>query len=536
MFKFMHAADIHLDSPLRGLERYDGTPVQEIRGATRRALENLVQTALDEEVAFLLIAGDLYDGDWRDYNTGLHFVAQMTRLREAGIRVFLIAGNHDAANRMTRSLRLPDNVTRFPASAPETAVLEEPGVAVHGQSFATADVRENLAQNYPAPVRGLFNIGLLHTCLDGREGHDPYAPCTVDGLRAKGYDYWALGHIHAREEVSADPPIVFPGNLQGRHIRETGPKGCLMVTVDGGLSVETEFRPLDVLRWERLRLDVGGFEDVDELLVTLAGRLGELRQRSDGLPLAVRVELAGACALHQRLLAERARWTNEIRSQAIDARGGTIWVEKVKIQTAPPGASGDGEPVMEGPIGELQDLIGELRADPARWERLDADFSDILRKLPAELQQAAQPGDASWLRSLLDEARPSRFCCGNCSERTAPREISPARSRGLRSLHRSESRPLRRHGGAARDLRPQRGREELGPAGGPSPPLRHPGPLGRQLRPSVQQAADRRRPAAQRRFGVGVHPPQRPPQDPPRRRRSDVARRGRTRATSGGRR
>src|SRR5918996_1910432 len=111
MFKFIHAADIHLDSPLRGLEQYDGAPVEQIRGATRQALANLVELALAERVAFVLLAGDLYDGEWKDYNTGLFFAAQMTRLREAGIRAFLIAGNHDAASQLTRYLRLPDNVT-----------------------------------------------------------------------------------------------------------------------------------------------------------------------------------------------------------------------------------------------------------------------------------------------------------------------------------------------------------------------------------------------------------------------------------------
>jgi DNA repair exonuclease SbcCD nuclease subunit len=108
MIRFLHAADIHLDSPLTGLERYEGAPVEELRGATRRALENLVELAIERELDFVLIAGDLYDGDWKDHNTGLFFVDRMNRLREAAIPVVIISGNHDAANRMTRSLRRPD--------------------------------------------------------------------------------------------------------------------------------------------------------------------------------------------------------------------------------------------------------------------------------------------------------------------------------------------------------------------------------------------------------------------------------------------
>ena len=224
MFKFIHAADIHLDSPLRGLEQYEGAPVQEIRDAARRALANLVDLAIEQKVAFVLIAGDIYDGDWRDYNTGLYFVDQIRRLREANIRLYLISGNHDAANRMTRTLRMPENVTFFSADAPETALIPELDVAIHGQSFATAAVYEDLSEGYPAAKSGCINIGMLHTCASGREGHDRYAPCSIEGLKAKGYDYWALGHVHIREILSEKPLIAFSGNMQGRHVRETGAK------------------------------------------------------------------------------------------------------------------------------------------------------------------------------------------------------------------------------------------------------------------------------------------------------------------------
>src|SRR5262245_49868226 len=168
MFKFIHAADIHLDSPLRGLEHYDGAPVAHIRGATRQALVNLVELALAEQVAFVLIAGDLYDGEWRDYNTGLFFAAQMSKLREVDIQVGIIAGNHDAASHMTRYLRLPDNVTMFAVHHPQTVYLKAWDVALHGQGFAKRAVTVDLSTAYPQPDPSLFNIGLLHTSLNGR--------------------------------------------------------------------------------------------------------------------------------------------------------------------------------------------------------------------------------------------------------------------------------------------------------------------------------------------------------------------------------
>ena len=264
-FKFLHAADIHLDSSLHGLERYDGAPVEEIRSATRRAFDNLIELAIDQKVAFVLLAGDLYDGDWKDYNTGLYFMQRMARLREAGIKVFMVAGNHDAASQITKSLRLPDNVTLFAAQSPEQVILQDLNVVIHGQSFARRAVTDDISLAYPQGNSQQFNIGLLHTCLDGKPGHEPYAPCTVDGLRSKGYKYWALGHVHQREVVSQDPWIIFPGNIQGRHIRETGSKGCTLVTVDNAEVVNVEHHKLDVMRWFFCELDVSGIDTVYEL-------------------------------------------------------------------------------------------------------------------------------------------------------------------------------------------------------------------------------------------------------------------------------
>lgn len=285
--KFIHAADIHLDSALHGLERYEGAPVDEIRSATRRAFDNLIELAIEEEVAFILLAGDLYDGDWKDYNTGLYFMQHMARLCDAGIRVFIVAGNHDAASQITKHLRLPDNVTLFSTKHPETVVLEDLNVAIIGQGFATRAVTDDLSQAYPQGDPQLFNIGLLHTCLDGKPGHEPYAPCSVDGLRSKGYQYWALGHIHKREEVSQDPWIVFPGNIQGRHIREVGPKGCTLVRVESGEIASVEHRDLDVMRWARCEIDVSASETMDELFEQVSeGLQSELMKREDGQSLS----------------------------------------------------------------------------------------------------------------------------------------------------------------------------------------------------------------------------------------------------------
>ena len=237
---FLHAADIHLDSQLHGLERYEGAPVDAIREATRRAFKNLVLAAIDRKVAFLLLVGDLYDGDWKDYRTGLFFNRQMSRLREAGVPVIVVSGNHDAASQLTKHLNPPANVHFLDTKAPETLVLEALRVALHGQGYASRVVKDDLSAAYPAPIPGLLNVGLLHTSVDGREGHEPYAPCTLEGLQNRGYAYWALGHVHAREVLAEDPWIVFPGNLQGRHAKETGPKGATLVEYEGDVILDVE--------------------------------------------------------------------------------------------------------------------------------------------------------------------------------------------------------------------------------------------------------------------------------------------------------
>lgn len=406
MLKFLHAADIHLDSPLRGLERYEGAPAAAIRGATRQAFEKLVDLAIEEEVAFVLLAGDLYDGDWKDYNTGLFFTAQMGRLREADIRAFVIAGNHDAASQITKVLRPPGNVRILSTRRPETVILEDLGVALHGQGFANASVAEDLAAGYPAPVPHLFNAGLLHTSLDGREGHACYAPCTVDGLRARGYQYWALGHVHVREVVARDPWIVFPGNLQGRHARETGAKGATLVTVDGREVIRAEHRDLDVFRWSVCPVSLAGVSGGGEALDRVQKALEAALDAADGRPLAARVRLEGACPAHDDLAADPERWTAEIRSLASGFGDGALWIEKVQVRTRRAGDPGalDRDDVLGGLLRTLRDL----EADGAGLAALAESFTDLERKLPSELfdeAEAARPTDPERLRVLLDEAK-----------------------------------------------------------------------------------------------------------------------------------
>ena len=406
MFKFIHTADIHLDSPLKGLEQYDGAPVDEIRNAARRALSNLIDLAIEQAVAFVLIAGDLYDGDWRDYNTGLFFVDQVRRLREADIPLYLISGNHDAANRMTHTLKLPENVTFFSAKKPETAFISDLDVAIHGQSFATAAVYDDLSEAYPAADSGPFNIGMLHTCAAGREGHDRYAPCSIDGLKSKGYDYWALGHVHQREVLSEQPFIAFSGNIQGRHIRETDAKGCLLVTVNDDRTLQTEFKPLDVLRWDRAKINLEACRGTDDVLQKIASNLASRHGNADGRPLAMRIELTGATSANRQLHAKKHHWTNEIRSLAIDVGKGDLWIEKVRLLTTDPASKSVAMQTPDDAMSEVVALFRQIKENSARAAELGFQLDDLIRKLPAELKDRVRQQDEDWLSEAIAAAEP----------------------------------------------------------------------------------------------------------------------------------
>ena len=388
MFTFLHAADIHLDSPLKGLEVYPDAPVEQIRGAARRAFDNLVELAIAEGVAFVLLAGDLYDGEWKDYNTGIYFVNRMGRLRAAGIPVFLVAGNHDAASQITRALHLPDNVTLFSHKKVESRTLAPLGVVIHGQSFSARSVSDDLSRHYPQGDPELFNIGLLHTSLNGRPGHEPYAPCTLDGLRSKGYQYWALGHVHQREELARDPWIVFPGNLQGRHIRETGAKGCTLVTVAAGRVESVEARELDVLRWADCRLDVGGCERPEVLLEMVRTTFTAARAEAAGRPLAVRLVLTGTTALHGRLHEHSGHWQEEFR--AVAAGLGDLWVEKIIFNTRQIPQPG-GDLADDSPLAVLQKAVADLQFAGSRLLDHLPELEQLRSKLPPELLNDGDP-------------------------------------------------------------------------------------------------------------------------------------------------
>ncbi len=387
--RFLHAADIHLDSPLTGLSAYPDAPADRLRTATRDAFDNLVTLALDEAVDFLVIAGDLYDGTWRDFNTGIYFARQMGRLKAAGIAVYLLHGNHDAESEMTKRLSLPDNVHVFPSTKAATFVLPELQVALHGRSFRVAATTEDLVPGYPAPRRGWFNIGVLHTALEGYAEHAGYAPCTLAELHAKGYQYWALGHVHAHQLWRGEATIAFPGNLQGRHIRETGAKGALLVEVDAGEVRSVEQVWVDVLRWHRLEVDVSSARTLVEVSRLVGVALDGLVARDDSQrPLAIRVSLVGRSDAHGELFGLEARLRAEVLAQAAAIAGERVWIEKVVVETEPR-ATAEALAARGDAVADLQAILATAPDDQALIDSLAGDFADLLSRLPQEVSRDA---------------------------------------------------------------------------------------------------------------------------------------------------
>jgi DNA repair exonuclease SbcCD nuclease subunit len=385
MFKFIHAADIHLDSPLLGLDRYEGAPVEAIRKATRRAFSKLVQLAIAERVDFVILAGDIYDGDWLDYNTGLFFVKEVRELERAGIPVMLIRGNHDAESRITRRLTLPANAHELPWERPDTFPLDSLRIALHGQSYARQAETRNLAADYPPPISGYFNIGILHTALTGREGHETYAPCSVEDLVARGYDYWALGHVHKRESlpVTGRVRVEFPGNIQGRKITETGPKGCLLVTMDADGRAQPEFRALDVFRWAEVVVEAQAATSLEHAVDIAAEAIDDARTEADGRPLAVRVRPTYASDVYRKV----AENLEQFRFELVARAGDEVWVEKIKPQHV--GEAQEEAPAITGDaVSELRATLADLRSDPEVTKAIfaEGDCGRLRKVLPGDLR------------------------------------------------------------------------------------------------------------------------------------------------------
>jgi DNA repair exonuclease SbcCD nuclease subunit len=336
-FTFIHAADLHIESPYKGVRKLNQALGQALVEQGIKAYESLIDLALTEQVDFLLIAGDSFDSESGSLSAQYRFVRGLERLNDANIRVFIICGNHDPLNSWSSHLKLPENTVLFQAEevAQHTVFKGQEAIAeVYGVSYGQKEEYNNLARLFKRNDKASFSIGLLHGTIAGNEAHTPYCPFDMDNLRASNMDYWALGHIHKREILSdKNPTVVYSGNIQGRHFNETGEKGCSLVTVDHGEVVAHSFQPLSNIVYEYAELNTEGFESLSAFTSAIEELKQDLNPTTSFL---LRLRLKGKTSLH-------STFSNQAEIQAlIDELNGQnnyhqrfIFIDKCINETIP---------------------------------------------------------------------------------------------------------------------------------------------------------------------------------------------------------
>ncbi len=398
--RLLHSADLHLDAPLRATALADPELFELVENASRKALDRLVEHCRSEDVRVLLLAGDVFDGAVRSVRAAAFFVGRMQALREAGVQVYMIRGNHDAENDAPWTLELPPNVREF---GPEGGTHAVPGLGagealrIHGVSYGERAAPSSLLPRFAPPGEDGADVGLLHTSLSGAAGHGAYAPCTVAELVAHGYAYWALGHVHSRTvHAEGDSWVVMPGAPQGRHINETGPKSATEITLrDGGVASVREV-PTAAVVFEHVEVGCDGVAPGD--LPTLCRAAVEKRAAqalSEGQAMVARIRLVGAPqALRPlRLHADLRRQTIAEQIRAL----GSCWLEDVVFAPiTAPGASPE-----TGVIAEIGGAMRALSEGPGMRRALAEILRTHLEPLPTPLRMRVVPDEAAFDR-LLD--------------------------------------------------------------------------------------------------------------------------------------
>ncbi len=338
-FKFVHAADLHLDSPFKGISAIDEAISEDLAEATFNSFEKIIKLCLEEDVDFLLIAGDVYDSENKSLRAQIRFIDGLERLSAEGIKTFVVHGNHDPSIKWSSNLTVPENVHIFTGKKVHKQTVEKDGeeiVEIYGYSYNQRDIKESVIPEFEEKYQQarIYQIGLLHCNLSSSNSHEPYAPCTKEELKGVPMDYWALGHVHNREIVSKEPNICYPGNSQGRNIRESGERGCYIVSVDENANTEIEFVSTCSIIWENCEIDIEGIKTFQELRRSIFDAMDNLKVENENCPLIIRINLKGRGKLGNELkkqnvvddLLEELRESESSESQY-------AWVEKIKVNT-----------------------------------------------------------------------------------------------------------------------------------------------------------------------------------------------------------
>ena len=404
-FKFIHAADLHLDSPFRGVTAQAAVIATALQDATFSAFDRLIQLAMEQEVLFVLVAGDVYDAADRSIRAQLRFRDGLARLAAGGIRSFVVHGNHDPLDGWSSALTWPDGVEVFGVRAHTLRVEQDghPVAAVSGISYGHGRVTESLAQRLQPEAGERFQIALLLANCGGYAVHEPYAPCTLDALAAAGFDYWALGHVHEHAVLRQYPHVVYPGTAQGRHIRESGPRGACVVRVDQGKRVELQFHALDSVRWIAPSVSISGVDSVDALQRALEEEALGGRDAAAGRPVVCRLILEGRGALYEELARDGAltELCASLREN-LATEEPFVWVERLESRCRP-----EMDLARRQEQGDLLGTALKVAAELLDSDQLATQMAPALEDLFQHRRagKALDELSATELRALVDEAR-----------------------------------------------------------------------------------------------------------------------------------
>jgi DNA repair exonuclease SbcCD nuclease subunit len=406
--RFVHAADLHLDSPFLGLSAAAPAHVREaMLDATFAAYDAIIQLCLDRRVEALLVAGDVYDGADRSLRAQRRFYDGLQQLSDAGIRSFVCHGNHDHLGGWEAQLDPPPLCHRFGATV--EAVPFDPADpargSVYGVSYPRQEVRENLAAAFVREGDARLAIGLLHANVGEVGGHANYSPCTLADLAVPGMDYWALGHVHTRQVMrAAGPAVVYPGNPQGRHPYEGGPRGVYVVELDDSGRAELEFVDVSAVRWERLAIGIERFDREQQLMDAVQERIASALDAAGGRPLVARLEFTGRGAMHATL--RRNGFAADLREHVNETWGASrpfAWCERVRIDTAP---AIDRDRYLEGQdfLADVLRMVDDVAGDDEQVAALGIRLQPLYahERVKRYLHDAVPGNDE--LRTLLREA------------------------------------------------------------------------------------------------------------------------------------
>lgn len=328
--RFIHAADLHLDSPMIGLKHLPERIFRKLQESTFEALRKMVDAALMYEVDFIIIAGDLFDGEDRSIRAQTRFRKEMERLAERKIAVYVVHGNHDHLEGNWTHLPMPENVHLFSHQVEAVKLSKANGTTVHlyGFSYPKRHLYERMVPLYCKEQGADFHIGILHGSVEGNSEHGKYAPFTLTELLEKEFDYWALGHIHKRHDVCFQPPVVYPGNIQGRNRKETGMKGCYLVDLSES-SCNRKFIETAVVIWDDVLLDASELASFHDIYNQCRSLIEEKRTSENATILSVTIE--NVAIPIQEFSALKNGELLEVLQEEEKDEGNFVWISELMI-------------------------------------------------------------------------------------------------------------------------------------------------------------------------------------------------------------